>query len=314
METRAHHVLIGAFAILVFVLGAGFVLWLSKTSQERAFKEYDVIFVEAVTGLSQGGAVQYNGIKVGEVSQLKLAPDDPRKVIARIRVGASTPIKQDTRAKLALAGVTGVAFIQLSGGMPNSPNLEPTRDHPVPVIQTDPSALSQLLNSGEDIVTSINDALYRIGQLLSQENVDRVAHVLDNVDKIVDSVAGQREELSTALRQLSDATGDLKTSLRTVSELATTTNKLVREDARDLMASAEKAIGSIDRVAESVSGLVENNRAAIDSFGNQGLRQVGPTLAELRETLRAFKQLSDRLAKSESLLLGSDQPKEYSPR
>ena len=78
METRAHHILIGAFAILAFLLGAGFVLWLSKTSADREFALYDVIFREAVTGLSKGGLVQYNGINVGQVTQLKLDPTDPR--------------------------------------------------------------------------------------------------------------------------------------------------------------------------------------------------------------------------------------------
>ena len=102
METRAHHVIIGAFAIGVFMLALGFVLWLSKSSIDREFAYYDIIFNEAVTGLGKGGTVQYNGIKIGEVAQLSLAKDDPRKVIARIRIDADTPIKMDTRAKLGL--------------------------------------------------------------------------------------------------------------------------------------------------------------------------------------------------------------------
>src|SRR3954468_9414682 len=137
METRAHHVIIGAFAIGVFALAMAFVLWLSKSRIDQEFALYDIIFNEAVTGLSKGGLVQYNGIKVGEVVQLTLAKDDPRKVIARIRLDADTPIKQDTRAKLGLQGVTGVAFIQLSGGAPSSPPLKPTQDNPVPVIPSE---------------------------------------------------------------------------------------------------------------------------------------------------------------------------------
>ncbi|MBL0162897.1 MAG: MCE family protein [Xanthomonadales bacterium] len=101
METRAHHILIGTFAIVAFLLGVGFVLWLSKTSADREFGYYDVVFTEAVTGLSKGGLVQYNGIKVGEVTQLKLAPDDPRKVVARVRLDGDTPVKMDTRPSLA---------------------------------------------------------------------------------------------------------------------------------------------------------------------------------------------------------------------
>jgi phospholipid/cholesterol/gamma-HCH transport system substrate-binding protein len=311
METRAHHLLIGSFAILAFVLGLGFVLWLSKTSADREFGLYDVIFTEAVTGLSKGGLVQYNGIKVGEVTQLKLAPDDPRKVIARIRLDGDTPVKVDTEAKLGLLGVTGTAFIQLSGGLPASKPLLPTEAQPVPVILAKESALSKLLSSGEDIVTSVNQSLLRIGQMLSQENVEHVSATLEHFDEIATTIADQRGDMAKALSQLADASGELKATLVTLNRMAGTTSELINNDLRRVMQSTEKAIASIERVAGSAEQMLDQNQAAISSFSDQGLRQVGPTLSELRETLRSFKQLSDQLGSSNSLLLGRDQPKEY---
>ena len=44
------------------------------------------------------------------------------------------------------------------------------------------------------------------------------------------------------------------------------------------------------------------------------MRQIGPTVLELRETLRSLKQLSDKLGASDSLLLGRDQPREFQPQ
>lgn len=314
METRAHHVLIGAFTIAIFLLGVGFVLWLSKSHADSEFGYYNVVFTEAVTGLSKGGLVQYNGIKVGEVVLLKLAPDDPRKVVARIRVDADTPIRQDTVAKLGLQGITGVAFIQLSGGSPGSPPLRPTDADPIPTIRSEESAIAKLMSSGEDIVTSVNQSLQRIGQLLSQENIDHVSAALQHFDAIAATVADEREDLGKALHQLADASGQLKSTLNTLNEMATTTNELVRDDARHLLKSAEATLVSIDHLADSTGALVSDNRAAINSFSNQGLRQVGPALTDLRETLKALKKLSDQLAGSSSALLGSDQPKEYRPK
>jgi phospholipid/cholesterol/gamma-HCH transport system substrate-binding protein len=314
METRAHHILIGAFAIAAFVLGLGFVLWLSKTSADKEFGLYDVVFTEAVTGLSKGGLVQYNGIKVGEVVQLKLAPDDPRKVMARVRIDGGTPIKTDTVAKLGLLGVTGMAFIQLSGGAPDSAPLLPTAEHPIPVIRAEESALAKLMASGEDIVTSVNESLLRVGQLLSEENVAHVSSTLQHIDSIASTVAEQRGEMASALQQLADASGQLKSTLTTLNHMATTTNKLLSEDASKVMKSTEKAIVSIERVANSADQLLENNQAALSNFSDQGLRQVGPTLLELRETLRSFKQLSNQLGSSNSLLLSRDQPKEFQPK
>ncbi|MET0232963.1 MAG: MlaD family protein [Rhodanobacteraceae bacterium] len=314
METRAHHVIIGAFAIGVFALAMAFVLWLSKSSIDQQFAYFDIVFNEAVTGLSKGGTVQYNGIKVGEVAQLSLAKDDPRKVIARVRLDAEVPVKQDTRAKLGLQGVTGVAFIQLSGGSPASPALKPTPQNPVPVIPSEESALSKLLASGSDIITSANDLLIRANEVLSRENVDRISKTLANLEGVTDTVNSQRGDLSVALKQLASATGELQHTLVTLNSMATTTNDLMKNNARQVLESTNRALESIDRVANATNSLIGDNRAAISEFSEQGLRQLGPAIVELRETLRALKQVSDKLSDSNSLLLGRDQPKEFEPR
>jgi phospholipid/cholesterol/gamma-HCH transport system substrate-binding protein len=311
METRAHHVLIGAFTIGAFLLALAFVLWMSKTGHDSQFADYDIVFSEAVTGLSTGGLVQYNGIKVGEVRELHLAVDDPRKVIARVRLDAAAPVRQDTRAKLALQGVTGLAFIQLSGGAPGSPPLLPTAEHPVPVIPSEESALSKLLASGSDIVVTANDILLRMNEILSAENVDRISATLEHIDQLSGALADRRQDIGTAMHQLAEATTALKKTLATVDSMASNTNALLRDDVRKLVQTADTALASVNRMAESAGLLVEDNRAAIGAFSNQGLRQIGPTVLELRETLRSLKQLSDKLGASDSLLLGRDQPKEF---
>lgn len=311
METRAHHVLIGAFTIGVFLLALGFVLWMSKSSVDHRYNDYEIVFTEAVTGLSVGGLVQYNGIKVGEVAALKLAPEDPRKVIARVRLDASAPVRQDTRAKLGLQGVTGLAFIQLSGGAPGSPALLPTKEHPVPQIPSEESALSKLLASGSDIVTSVNDVLLRVNQVLSDDNIRRVGATLQHVDELTDTLADQRQDLASTLKQLSAATGELKHTLTTLGSMANTANALVRNDVRTMLQSMQRTLDSVDKLAASTNTLVDTNRGALNQFASQDLRQIGPAIIELRETLRSLKQVSNKFGASDSLLLGRDQPKEF---
>ena len=123
METRAHHVLIGLFSVIVIGAALLFGLWLAKSGSEGKFNYYDIVFNEAVSGLPRAaGAVQRDqGRRRG------LPPprsEGPAQVWARIRVVASAPIKQDTTAKLALTGITGTSIIQLSSGTPASPMLE----------------------------------------------------------------------------------------------------------------------------------------------------------------------------------------------
>src|SRR5512143_1175511 len=162
METRASYVLIGAFTLLAFLSAFSFVLWIGKLSLEREWDYYDIVFKEAVTGLTVGGAVQYNGIQVGEVRRLSLDPDDPREVIAHVRLSGDTPVKTDTHARLTLLGLTGVTVIQLSGGSPAAPRLTAKADETAPRIVADESALQSLLASGQDVATSANDVLLRV--------------------------------------------------------------------------------------------------------------------------------------------------------
>ena len=314
METRAHHVLIGVFTLLVVTAALGFVLWLAKTSSEGEYAYYDIVFNEAVTGLSKGGQVQYNGIGVGEVSRIWLAPDDPRKVIARIRVAGVTPVKDDTEAKLGIAGVTGVAFIQLSGGTPASPRLRPQPDEEFAVIVAQPSALAALLASGEDIVTSVNEALLRIGQLLSEDNVKHVSTMLENVNALVGTVAARRGEIGDAIGQLVSVASDLKSTLSRLDTLAGSANGLVSKDARGLIVTLQQAVDALNRAAANADGLIADNRGAVNTFANQSLRQIGPTLAELRATLESVQKLADELGRSNSLLLGNQKPKEFRPK
>ena len=123
METRANYVLIGAFTIVTTVLLLLFALWASNFSASRNWREYMVVFTEPVTGLTEGGSVQYNGLAVGTVESLSLDDNDARRVIARLKLKANTPVKTDTRAKLAITSLTGPTIIQLSGGTPQAPSL-----------------------------------------------------------------------------------------------------------------------------------------------------------------------------------------------
>jgi len=88
----------------------------------------------------------------------------------------------------------------------------------------------------------------------------------------------------------------------------------MRNNARQVLDSTNKALASVDKVATATDRLIADNQASIGQFTDQGLRQLGPAIIDLRETLRSLKQLSDRLATSNSVLIGRDQPKEFQPK
>lgn len=305
MEPRAHHVLIGLFTVLTVGAALLFGLWLNRAGADSAVTDYEVIFNEAVTGLSQGSAVQYSGIKIGDVISLGLDPDDPRTVRARIRVVGQTPIKEDTRARLAITGITGLAVIQLHGGSPESPPLE-GKDGQPGIIIADRSPLSRLMANGEDLVSNITRLLNRANRMLSRENAERVSRTLENLEQVTAGIAGQRDELSAALQQVGVATQE-------AAELMRTANRLLDDQGSQVMENAERLMASLERSSRNIEQLLQNNRGALDS-GMQGLGNLGPTISELRETLGALRGFSRRLEQDPSgYLLRSDSIKEFQP-
>lgn len=308
METRANHVLIGLFTIIVSLLTVFFALWAANYQSNRNWDEYEVIFNEAVTGLGSGGIVQYNGINVGEVRRLKLDPRDPRKVIARIRLEADTPVKVDTKAKLAFIGLTGVAQIQLSGGLPESPRLLPTQDRPIPIIATTPSALQNLSAAADDIVE-------RIRTILSDENVARISGTLDDIHQLSTTIAGEKEDIAALIKNLREVSSQLNTTLVKAQGSLDKIDRGVVDNLPEIMKKIDRTLAQLESASKNANLVIADNREAISSFSQNGLSQVGPTLAELRVLVRDLRRLTSRLDRNPGgYVTGRTRPEEFEPK
>jgi phospholipid/cholesterol/gamma-HCH transport system substrate-binding protein len=308
METRANYVLIGAFTIIIASALLLFGLWAAKYSSERTWQEYQVVFREAVTGLSVGSPVQYNGIAVGSITKLSLAPNDPRQVIARIRVESFTPIKTDTRAKLAITSLTGPTIIQLSGGTPQAPALTSVDTREAPVIQTAPSALQNITDTANRIVE-------RLDQALSDKNVASLTATLQNLETLSGSLASREEGLQSLIASARDAANNLDATLTTTNGTIQRLDQNLVRELPGILNQLESTLAKLDSAANNADAILGENRAAINSFASDGLGQLGPTLTELRGLVRDLRRVSDRLEGNPArYLLGRDAPKEFDPK
>ena len=308
METKANYVLIGAFTLIVATALLLFGLWAAKYSSERSWQDYQVVFREAVTGLSVGSPVQYNGIAVGSITKLSLAPNDPRQVIARIRLESDTPVKTDTRAKLAITSLTGPAIIQLSGGTPQAPALTSVDTRDAPFIQTTPSALQNISDTANRIVE-------RLDQVLSDKNVASITATLAHLQAVSGSMADRDQGLQALLVSARDAARNLDRTLDTTNGTMQRLDENLVKQLPPLLAKLDSTLARLDSAAGNADSILGENRAAINSFANDGLGQLGPTLSELRGLIRDLRRVSDRLEGNPArYLLGRDAPKEFEPK
>ena len=307
METKANYVLIGAFTIATAVFLLLFGLWAAKYSSDRNWQLYHVVFNEPVTGLTQGSVVQYNGIGVGTVEELSLAPQDPRRVIALVKVQADAPVKVDTRAKISVTGLTGSTFIQLTGGSPEAPRLTARDGRDIPIIQTEASAL-------QNIADTANRLVARLDGLLSEENIASVGKTLSNIEQASGALAEQREDMKEILVNARIASQDLSATMASANRSLASIDRELVDKLPALVDKLDTTLSKLDSAAGGADRILSENRTAINSFANDGLGQLGPTLGELRSLIRDLRRISDRLDNNPSrFLLGRDAPKEFEP-
>lgn len=303
METRAHYILIG-----LFTLGCGaaillFVLWMTKAGTERDFERYDVVFTETVSGLNVGSAVQYNGIRVGEVESLTLNSQDPRQVWARVRVSATTPIKTDTTAHLTLLNITGASGIELSQGLPDNPRLSSTTAD-IPVIYAEPSSFARLRINADELLLNLTTLIDSANRVLSEENTAYVGRMLDNLDAVISALAAEQDTVREGLRSIVDTGANLNRLLISVETQAT-------QYGEPLLASAVATMQHVEQLAGRMDTLIEENADAV-TLGLQSLGELDPAMRDLRETMSNFSAIVGRLEDDPaSFLLGGDNIREF---
>ena len=308
METKANYVLIGAFTLVVTLFLLLFALWAAKYSSEKDWRHYAVIFNEPVTGLTEGSPVLYNGISVGTIDALRLAPDDPRRVLATIRIQATTPVKTDTRAKISTPSLTAPPVIQLTGGSPNAPRLADVDHNEIPIIQTEASALQNIADTAQKLVARVDD-------LLSDENVKRISNSLANIEAMTGAIGGQRDDLRQMIISARKSSEQLEKTLATTDRAMNDIDRELVQKLPAIVARLDSTLAKLDSASSGVDHLVNDNRSAINSFASDGLGQIGPTMTELRALVRDLRRISDRLEGGPAqYLLGKDAPKEFEPK
>lgn len=286
---------------------------MSYAAGERSYQPYRILFERSVSGLAEGSKVQYNGIEVGDVTELILNPDDPRQVIANIRVYDDAPIKTDTRARLALASITGSMSVQLHGGTPESPRLVDQTNDEVPFIQADPSPIATLFDEGEEMIENINSILQNVNELFDDNNREQAGNILTNIAQITEMIATQQEALDDNMALFGDAARQATTTLASIDELSHEATQLLREDGRIVMQSAADASRDVARAAQRIEQLVETNAGAIEG-SLQGAQNIAPALSSLRSTLSTLDRITRQLEESPTdFFLGRDQVEEFRP-
>ena len=284
METKAHHVLIGAFTLLVIAAAFALVLYVSGTGGLGSGAIFDVVFKGSVGGLTNGSLVTFNGLRAGEVMSVDFAANDPSRVVARIKVESGAPVRADTRARLESQGIGGASTIALYGGAADSPALKGENGKPA-VLAGEPSQLANLLDNVASISSKAESAIAKADALLS-DNSAAVADAVKNLDEFSKALGDSAPEIKDAMA----AVGELGKKLGPVADRLDTTVAAIDPDkvkgiidnTADLTAKLNASAGKIDGVLTSA----QNFLGSPDTKG---------PIQQLGDAAKSIQQLADDL-------------------
>lgn len=300
METRASHILVGAF-VLAFLSGLiAFAIWIAKVDLDAEYRDYDIYFNGTVSGLYKRSVVYYLGIPVGEVRDISVAEQDSSKVHVLVRLRDEVPVTETTTARLEFQGLTGVAYIELKGGSAGGKALTPPPGRERAVIPSEASPLLEFYESAPNLINEAILAIQQVQKLLSDQNLQKVANILDSADKVTANLASGTEDLDALVADMRGVMAQIGETTTKLNTLADNGNKFMTEDAALLISEAVKAVNAAETTLNRIDGLVAANEGNITQFVGTSLPEVSRMIVDLRRTARSLSRLVSRIERNPS--------------
>ncbi|MCU0611327.1 MAG: MlaD family protein [Candidatus Eisenbacteria bacterium] len=278
MSLEANRFRLGVFFSLGAVLVVSVLTWLTGWFGGVASRTYVCYFSESVQGLENGTAVRYNGVPVGKVERIAVAPDG-RLVEVRVSIETGFPVGPDLAARLDFVGITGIRVVNLRIATPQEAprtalSFRPA--HPViPVVKSQLEAIDMGLQGLLKIMADVDFA--RIS--------DHTVLLLDNLNRVLEP--GRIESLSTRLGSTAENADSLVAEYRLLGQRLNRLAAAIESDAGPIRESVEALATEMTDLAESVGGVP----ASVDRLTTEGvllLRQLRLTLDTLRDHPEQF--------------------------
>src|SRR6185437_871551 len=297
MEREANYAAVGAFVLVVALVAALFVYWYSGTRVHRTYDRYEIYFNGSVSGLEQGAAVRYLGVRVGRVVEMRIDPRDAGRVEVIAAIDSTAPISPRTVAELNLQGVTGLLYIDLQqsarAAAPKVASLE------YPVIRAAPSQFDVFMAQLPRLSAAAGGVIERLNRLLSDHNIDDVSQSLDNLAQASGSLPQTVRSVNSLLVQLRTATGELAATAGSARKVMDTAGPQVITTMRRLQTVAD----NLSQATAQLDKMIAENRTDVRSFTRSSLPEVESFVREGRAAAKDIRELSESLRQNPSQLL-----------
>lgn len=300
MEAKVNYAVVGGFVLVLGLALIAGVLWLSSGGAYRkAYETYHAYMNESVSGLSLDAPVRYRGVEVGRVRKIALAPKDIEQVQLTLDIERGTPVKVDTVAVLRVQGLTGIGYVELSGGHSDSAPLTAQGGEPYPVIRTGPSLMVRLDATLTSLVANLNRTSESLNAVMDADNRLAFKRALAEVETLTRTIAARSATIDASLVNASRA---LDNAAQITARINTDVPRAIERVQRSADAF-DKMSNDVGRAGASAVQLIDVTRGEVRQFTGEALPEVRAMMSEMRELAGSLKRVADQLEQNPSVLL-----------
>jgi phospholipid/cholesterol/gamma-HCH transport system substrate-binding protein len=313
METRANYVAVGGFVLAMVVLAFAAVLWLARGEFSAQYAYYDIYFQGPVTGLREGASVDYNGVPVGTVKDVRIDPDNVALIRVTIQIDPKVAIKTDAAASVETNLLSGVSYIQIVGGTQDAPLLRPEGNQRYAVIRSRRSRLASVTVRAPQLLEKLIDTAERVNDLLDDKNRRAFGESIENFRVFSSGLVDRNNDLA-------EITGHVNKAARTLSNLLENVDQSYAGP-DGIGKQLSTAITDFDKVARNLNDTnrqlqlaLQDVRPGLRTFSQQTLGDVGSLVAEARQLLNGLSRLASGIERDPSSILFGDRREGYRPK
>jgi phospholipid/cholesterol/gamma-HCH transport system substrate-binding protein len=301
MERKAHYALIGTFVLVSLTALLAFTAWLSDAQFDKKYDNYEISFRGGVQGLSEGTEVRFNGLKVGDITELRIDPNDNNSVIVDIQVVSNTPVDFESIGRMEPLGLTGLNYIQIIPGGPNSRLIKNSTDKDPFRLKGEASRIDLLLGSGGTVMESSQAALARINAVMTPEAIMDFHEILNNLRVITSNFVDLKvdpEIFNRTMQSIEQASSDVSLAADAVDVAAKDFDVLIETDVKTVldrskisMEKLDKTLSAIEVLSKDSNQLITDGRDAINRLSNSGLTDIEETIDSIRRVVLGLESI-----------------------
>lgn len=297
MATRSQKIKLGIFLTVAGVLLGVTLVVFAGLSLFDSKDRYHILFGQSVSGLELGSPVKLRGVRVGQVSRVRLNPDNVEQVKVTVLLDAGTPIKEDTAAVLQLQGITGLKYVELLEGTRKAKPVKPGG-----YIKAGESLVGRITDRAESLTMKADQVLDNLLVLTGEPNQEAVALMLANVANMTKRIDEMSNNLNQIIRQINELLTENKDPINGVLASAEDVTQRVSTmvgNANSLIIDLRRVVKDVE-LQRTVAGIDDTNRMIQAQFEDV---DIGGTINDVTVTLASMQLVLEQLTR----LMGQNQ-------